>query len=193
LHCDEEDAYVSAVRLTDICFWVREMAAALRRAGAPLRPSQIALGFALPLIQHASPEGALLFRQTVSYVYNPTVGRPLATNLSFAAKVHFLCAVCVPFVFTHYILGYAAAVRRGLDAKSVVTILACFGAMYLLLFHKNNREPGSLPATSIDTDRSTATTSTVAGPLSAGTAVTSGLSSISTVRASAILSALDDK
>jgi hypothetical protein len=196
---ESENAHSCAMQLNDICFWVREMADALRRAGAPLRPSQIALGSALPLIQHASPEGALLFRQTVSYVYNPTtvVSRPLATNLSFAAKVHFVCAVCVPFVFTHYILGYAGAVRRGLDAKSVVTILACFAAMYLLLFHKNNRgslhknKPGSLHATSIDTDRSTDTTPAVAGPLSTGTAVTTGLSSLSTVRASAILSALD--
>ncbi|CUG89866.1 transmembrane protein, putative [Bodo saltans] len=177
-------------QLHDICFWVREMAAALRRAGDPLSPAQRALGSALPFIQHADTESALTFRRTLSAIYSTESNASTTTYLSPAAKVHFVCAVCVPFALTHFVVSYVGGVRQRLDVKTLVTIVVCAVATYVLVFQKKRNNTVSQ---SDETKSARGVDADLPGNRGSTSLNSGSTGSVSTIKTSTILSAINEK
>lgn len=180
-------------RVADICYWVDRMVHALREGGSPLQPAQYALGSVLPLLQDVDAETAKRFRRALSNAYattTPAAGKPLNdTFLSVAAKIHFMCAVGVPFVMTHYVIGFAKNLYSSrLDGRTIGTVLAFAIVVYMLVFQKKSTAPSS-------SEGSPKTSCEELLPLAAGAGLKAVVSSPKgvTVTPSSILSALSEK
>lgn len=142
LACVDPHHVVTGTQVNEICFWVDEMTAALRRAGAPsLHSAQVALGSALPFLSAADEELALRFRRTLANVYgggsvggSETSRQSTLTYIPPLAKVHFILVVALPFVLTHFVWAYLLNVYHRLDWRTCGTAMACVAVVYALFF-----------------------------------------------------------